>query len=166
MSRVAPSIGAGVSSVVPSPSHGRGPGLPGAEYVDLPTTPPAFVDDVLPAMGGPAEQIVTAESYEQYGAAAGVDTQTANSLVWQQAAMDQESVNFLSFVQASLSERAGIGGDDLMGGSITFEELLPHDSNTRVVAAQGLLHVLNLGTKNALRMRQDEAFGAISVGFV
>jgi len=106
-----------------------------------------------------------AEEFELYGPAANVDTQTAAQSQWQRAALDGESVNFLDFVKAQLEENdataAGDEEDDELRGSITFDALLPPQSNTCIVAAQALLHVLSLGTKNLLTVGQVEAFGAI-----
>lgn len=53
-----------------------------------------------------------------------------------------------------------------MTGRVDFEQLLLPTNNTRVVAAQGLLHVLTLVTKNALIAEQEETFGPISLKVV
>ena len=56
--------------------------------------------------------------------------------------------------------------DENMTGRIEFDQLLLPTNNTCVVAAQGLLHVLTLVTKNALVAEQDETFGPISLKVV
>jgi meiotic recombination protein REC8 len=116
----------------------------------------------------------TEEEFELFGPAAQVDTQTAAESQWVRAALDGESANFLEFVKAGIDEadqvRAaapfGDEEDENMTGRIDFDQLLLPTNNTRVVAAQGLLHVLTLVTKNALVAEQDENFGPISLRVV
>ncbi|KAM3415757.1 hypothetical protein BST61_g9268 [Cercospora zeina] len=100
------------------------------------------------------------EEFELYGTAAQVDTQTAAQAQWQKAALTGESANFLDFVQTAIDEN----DDDLAQvNKIHFERLLPPESNTYIVAAQALLHVLTLGTTGALKVEQEEVFGTISL---
>lgn len=117
------------------------------------------------------------KQFEIFGPAANVQTQRADQPTWVHQALDSESINFLSFVQASIQEadnareatpaRAGAdAAEDNEGtqtGSILFETLLPPTRNSRIVAAQGLLHVLTLATKKLLHADQDDAFGPISM---
>jgi meiotic recombination protein REC8 len=49
---------------------------------------------------------------------------------------------------------------------VTFEGLLPPEQHSKVVAAQGLLHVLSLATKGLIEVRQEEAFARIEIGIV
>lgn len=49
---------------------------------------------------------------------------------------------------------------------ITFAELLAPDSNTNIVAAQGLLHVLTLATKGVMHVAQSQDFGEIELSAV
>jgi meiotic recombination protein REC8 len=129
-------------------------------------------NDDLPLAGSNASLGVTAEDdFELFGPAAQVDTQTAAESQWVRKALDGESANFLEFVKAGIDEadqqRAtaapGDEEDESLMGCIEFETLLPPISNTRVVAAQGLLHVLALVTKNALVAEQGEIFGPIGL---
>lgn len=129
-------------------------------------------DDDLYLAGSNAYLGATAEDeFELFGPAAQVDTQTAAEAQWVRAALDGESANFLEFVKAGIDEadreRATAPPrdeeDESMMGCITFEQLLPPTNNTRVVAAQGLLHVLALVTKNALVAEQGELFGPIGL---
>ena len=129
-------------------------------------------DDDLHLAGSNAGLGATAEDeFELFGPAAEVDTQTAAESQWVRAASDGESANFLEFVKASIDEAdqvrvaAPLGDeeDEKMMGRIDFDQLLPPSNNTRVVAAQGLLHVLTLVTKNTLIAEQDETFGPISM---
>jgi meiotic recombination protein REC8 len=109
------------------------------------------------------------DEFELFGPAAQVDTQTAAESQWVRAALDGESANFLEFVKAGIDEAdqghaaAPLGDeeDENMMGCIEFDQLLPPKNNTRVVAAQGLLHVLTLVTKHTLVAEQEETFGPI-----
>ena len=141
-----------------SPLMGRGAG--GGDIDDFQL--PGFEGDI---------GITGADEFELFGPAAQVDTQTAGQSQWQRAALDGESKHFLEFVQTGVQEtdqardQAGLGDedDDTLKGTIDFETLLPPESHTRIVAAQGLLHVLALGTKNMLAVKQEEAFGPITM---
>ncbi|PPJ54262.1 hypothetical protein CBER1_05167 [Cercospora berteroae] len=99
------------------------------------------------------------EEFELYGTAAQVDTQTAAQTQWQKAALTGKSANFLDFVQTAIDEH----DDPAQLNQIEFEKLLPPQSNTYIVAAQALLHVLALGTTGALKVEQDEPFGPIAL---
>lgn len=101
------------------------------------------------------------DDFELYGPAAGVDTQTAGETQWQRAALDTESFNFLDFIETAIQERTQAGDDK--ADTVLFEELLPPNSNSKVVAAQGLLHVLSLGTKNLIAAKQTEHLGDIEL---
>nr|POE59115.1 hypothetical protein CFP56_24385 [Quercus suber] len=111
------------------------------------------------------------DEFELYGPAANADTQTAAQSQWQRSILDFENANFLVFVQTSIDEadrrRALAPADDeeneQVFSSVDFETLLPPRSNSTIVAAQALLHVLALGTKNLLRIQQSEAYGPISL---
>ncbi|KAI7093881.1 hypothetical protein KC365_g18044 [Hortaea werneckii] len=145
-----------------SPLLGRG--LPDTDTDQLPHM------DMRSDLGGLDDLAMTGlDDFELYGPAAQVDTQTAGQSQWQRAALDSESTNFFSFVRAAIAEadevRAAVAlGDEEMeemDGSVEFATLLPPADNTNIVAAQGLLHVLALGTKYLLNVQQDEAFGPI-----
>ena len=146
-----------------SPSHGRG--LPAGNDTDY--------DLNLP--GSNAGMDPTAkDEFELFGPAAQVDTQTAAESQWVRAALDGESANFLEFVKAGIEELdlerdaapPGDEEDENVFGCIDFDQLLPPLNNSRVVAAQGLLHVLALVTKNGLIAQQDEAFGPIGLRII
>jgi meiotic recombination protein REC8 len=143
-----------------SPLLGRG----------LPTGNDTDYDLNLPGSAAGIDPTATDE-FELFGPAAQVDTQTAAESQWVRKALDGESVNFLEFVKAGIEELdlerddapPGDEEDENLFGCIDFDQLLPPLSNSRVVAAQGLLHVLALVTKNALAASQEEAFGPISL---
>ena len=123
----------------------------------------------LPAPGSDKQIAASAfdPEFEQYGPAAAVDTQTAAASQWVRERLDIESNNFLEFVKTAAVERqtkAIERGEDDPGQQITFEELLPPESNSRIVAAQGLLHVLVLATRGVLNVGQEEAFEDITLG--
>lgn len=114
------------------------------------------------------------DEFELFGPAAQVDTPTAAESQWVRKALDGESANFLEFVKEGIDkadeERAaappGDEEDERMKGCIDFEQLLLPSANSRVVAAQGLLHVLALVTKNALVAKQEETYGPIALKVV
>lgn len=111
------------------------------------------------------------DDFQLYGPAAGVDTQTAEQSQWQRSVLDGESSHFLEFVRGAIEEAdqardeagANIEEDDASKGSVDFETLLPLEDHSRIVAAQALLHVLALGTKNLLAIEQEEPFGPITM---
>ncbi|KAF1808775.1 hypothetical protein P152DRAFT_517272 [Eremomyces bilateralis CBS 781.70] len=81
----------------------------------------------------------------------------------QRAALDRESDNFLTFIQAGVDAKQEIE-DDVE--HVTFEELLPPETTSRMIAAQGLFHVLALGSKNMVRAEQEEIFGDIQIRLI
>lgn len=182
------SLGHRVSSIAPSPLFGRGHPDPvsddalgdyndfGLAADDLESGAQAGHSTGLDHAAVAAEAppgTVTQDEYEHFGATAMVDTQTAGTAAWMRDALDSESVNFLSFVEAAIQDihdRDGGGQEEEQGAlkddSVDFEILLPHAGNSCVVAAQGLLHVLSLGTKSMLKVEQAVAFGAITLRLV
>ncbi|KNG44952.1 ubiquitin c-terminal hydrolase [Stemphylium lycopersici] len=82
-------------------------------------------------------------------------------------ALSTEGENFITFITEKIAEKrdraqAGLKiVDDTEG--ITFGELLPPAENTRMIACQGLMMVLALGTKGMLDVHQPENFGEISL---
>lgn len=91
-------------------------------------------------------------------------------------ALPTEDGNFLDFVMQAIIEkrdRAQAQLDPVMDAEeaeatfqikeVTLEELLPPQSNNTMIACQGLLMVLTLGTKGLLDVQQDEHFGSIRV---
>jgi len=111
--------------------------------------------------------------FQRFGLAAGVDTQTANQPGWLAQTLDNEAMNFLTFVHTSISDRKEqrmiaeqLGQPvDLQDENImNFEELLSPVVNSRIVAAQGFLHVLSLGMKGLLSVEQGPHFGQVVLG--
>jgi len=56
--------------------------------------------------------------------------------------------------------------DRVARGCIAFGELITPEQNTKIVAAQGLLHVLTLATKGVLGVRQEVEYGDIELSAV
>jgi meiotic recombination protein REC8, fungi type len=107
--------------------------------------------------------------FELYGPGAVVDTQTAAQGSWQAAVLDRESNNFLDFVENTIGEKRKIAQEldptaDV--NDVEFEVLLSPATNSIVVAAQALLHVLTLGTKNLISVKQQEHYGSIQLRLV
>lgn len=122
------------------------------------------------------------DEFELHGPAAGVSTQQANNSQWLASTLEDEANNFFAFLQAEIQRRHPPPEEelefdvddnvdlDLQGTrkqqTVTFDELLPPDRNSAVVAAQGLLHVLSLATRGAVNVNQEEDFGEIKMGVV
>lgn len=88
---------------------------------------------------------------------------------WISEKLEREAFNFLDFLRTTIRHKVdtGVEQQDMTQDSVvTFEELLPLDSNNEIVAAQGLLHVLSLATKGLINVKQDEAFGSIELGVI
>ncbi|KAL2356650.1 Rec8 like protein-domain-containing protein [Cryomyces antarcticus] len=112
------------------------------------------------------------DNFELHGPGAQVDTQTAHQSQWTRQALDNESLNLLDFIEtgieekSKLIERGAVGEQVEPSNTVSFEELLPRASNSRIVAAQALLHTLALAAKNLIRVEQQEAFGRITIQMV
>lgn len=149
-----------------SPLVGRGPVVP-----DIDTDGIQFGGGSDIGMGG---TLTGEEEFELFGPAAQVDTQTAVQTQWQRAALGAESANFLTFLQTAIDDAdiaradaaAGDEEDETLEGSVDFETILPPETNSQIVAAQALLHVLALGTKGLIQVAQEEHFGPINMRVV
>lgn len=103
------------------------------------------------------------DDFQLYGPGAAVDTQTAADSQWLRSTLNQEANNFLTFVQAKVAtlpapeddEEDELSGNAQPRGVVTFEELLPPEQNTKVVASQALYHILALATKSLISVQQD-----------
>jgi len=127
-------------------------------------------DDSRMQSGG--DHMIDDPEFQLYGPAAAVDTQTAAQSQWIAAALDTEAHNFLAFLRADINAKivAAEGAADRLEEveveTVTFQGLLPPEQYSKVVAAQGLLHVLSLATKGLIEVKQEEAFGRIDIGAV
>ncbi|KAI5252770.1 hypothetical protein E4T42_03174 [Aureobasidium subglaciale] len=144
---------------------------------------PAVINDNINDEDSPPHPSL-APSYNLFGSAAAVSTQTASTPNWLTTTLATESLNFLAFVKAAINSEihqqeaettvveaiasvldveASSSEEDKHGGFVEFEVLLSPGGNTRVVAAQGFLHVLALVTRGLLGAEQGEGFGGIEL---
>jgi meiotic recombination protein REC8 len=77
-------------------------------------------------------------------------------------ALSAEGENFISFVADAIAQKREAEPAALID-SITFENLLPPIENNKVIACQGLMMILALGTKDMLDVQQPEDFGNINL---
>ncbi|KAJ4358948.1 R8 protein [Ascochyta clinopodiicola] len=77
-------------------------------------------------------------------------------------ALSAEGENFFSFVVDAITEKRDRVQDGVE--TITFEELLPPPKTGKMIACQGFLMLLSLGTKGMLDVQQPAAFGDITLG--
>lgn len=142
-----------------SPLAGRGPGLSGRQQPSL--SGPGQDDDALSDTNldnylGSDDPLY--DSFQIHGPAAEVDTQTAAQSQWLASTLGHESLNFLDFLRAQVSEQQKEGSADKKNGKeISLSALIPPETNSRVVATQAFLHVLTLATKGAVRVSQEGA---------
>jgi meiotic recombination protein REC8, fungi type len=162
-----------------SPLLGRGGTLPRYSSLELPEQPKVTGGEVGNGdiFGDGGTQLRDHGSgddleFQLSGPAAAVDTQTAAQSQWIAAALDTEANNFLAFLGTEIeakivaAERAGGQLEEQDMETVTFEGLLPPEQYSKVVAAQGLLHVLSLATKGVIGVRQEQAFGRIEISTV
>lgn len=108
-------------------------------------------------------------SLSEFGAAAGVSTQEANTSQFMRNALDREGRNFLGFVERVAVERGEHDKEDENRRWVEFDSLFEEQDLTRPVAAQAFLHVLALATKGQITVKQEGveekvAYGNIHVG--
>lgn len=170
------------------------PGTPGAAQIHTPALAPGSAPGSMTGQPGLGPDVSQTTSFALHGPAANVSTQMAGDVQWVSDILTTESLNFLAFVRAGIeaqqaqsAQQAHQTQDEQLGASrvddegddeaipeedtrlreeISFEVLLPQAQNTNIVAAQGFLHVLTLGTRNLLRVRQAESFGAINLSLI
>lgn len=98
------------------------------------------------------------ELYEPAAPALASTQQVADSQ-WLASTLEKEAYNFLAFIETTIEGKKADTEDNV----VTFEELLPPETNSHVVAAQGLLHVLSLTTKGLIDVFQESSFGDIEM---
>lgn len=109
-------------------------------------------------------------SYSEFGAAAGVSTQEANTSQFMRKALDREGRNFLGFVERVATDRGQEDPEEEGRRWVDFDGLFEEQDKTRTVVAQAFLHVLTLATKNQIKVAQhvenkkDAPFEEIRVG--
>lgn len=103
-------------------------------------------------------------------------TQPATTSLRPREALSAEGQNFLTYVSEAIAEkrthveaRVADMSDILQADAtadieeVMFEEILPSKENSKMIAAQGLMMVLALGTGGMLDVRQEEHFGEIGL---
>jgi hypothetical protein len=126
---------------------------------------PAPLEEELGSDGGLPEDAMNDDG----GALAAIKGDGNGQSQSQNAVLDRESNNFLAYVSEAidLKHREGqqlaaqLGADAVDIHEVNFHDILPPHQNSKIVAAQGLMHVLALGSKNLIAVIQPEAFGAI-----
>lgn len=96
-------------------------------------------------------------------------TQDTATHRWDSENLEKEAFNFLDYLYTSIKKKEKgrvVEIDAEENTSMTFAELLPTKSINEVAAAQGMLHVLSLATKGLINVRQDVAFGNITLSIV
>lgn len=125
-----------------------------------------------------AADVAPHPSFDLFGPAAFVSTQLASTTPFLTATLTTESLNFLAFVKAGIAELQQSKETTIeaiasvldveqeateVEETVEFEVLLAPETNSRVVAAQGFLHVLSLVTRGLLAAEQGRAFGGIEL---
>lgn len=157
---------AGRHAVEGSPLVGRGSVLP---------SDPRFNDADMMSFGydGLNRNINDAaqehSSLSEFGAAAGVSTQEANTSQFMRNALDREGRNFLGFVERVAKERGEQDEEEENRRWVEFDSLFEEQDQTKPVAAQAFLHVLTLATKGQIKVEQEGikqkvAYGEIRIG--
>lgn len=107
-------------------------------------------------------------SYSEFGAAAGVPTQEADTSQFMRKALDREGRNFMGFVERVATDRGTEDAEHTNRRWVDFDGLFEEQDKTKTVVAQAFLHVLTLATKNQIKVMQDGVdkipFGQIRVG--
>lgn len=133
-----------------SPLMGRG-----ADLIDL-DSPQYRSDQGLMDLSGGFDDF-TGITPSEVGEEFALDRPVTVSNTQEAAQLEHQAHNFLIFLDEQISK----GAEESSSPSITFEQLLPPSQNTNVVAAQGILHVLALATKDFISVEQEVAFGDI-----
>ena len=109
------------------------------------------------------------DDFELYVPRSRVDTQTAAQSRWLRTTLENESHNFLAFLETQIAERGNeeeVEEGNETRKSITMDALLSPKENNAVVGAQALLHILSLTTKGLMEVEQQEGFGDITMRVV
>jgi meiotic recombination protein REC8, fungi type len=129
-----------------------------------------FLDEDLGIDGG-------LNSFEYFGAGATLETQNTQAII---SALDRESYNFFDFFKAGIRKKAAHSNEKGKGRAdaiiterhgaremcVLFEELVPYEHNSAIVAAQAMHHTLLLATRGLMMLQQDEHFGDIQMAIV
>lgn len=160
------SVEVGRNAVEGSPQIGRGSILhSNVKYSD--DGAPAFGSDGFAPLQYDGAADVS--SFDDFGAAAGVSTQEANTSQFMREALDREGRNFLGFVEGVAAQRGEEDAENVALRWVEFDGLFEEQDKTRAVVAQAFLHILALATKGQVKVKQEglekyEPFGEIRVG--
>lgn len=159
-------VEAGRNAVEQSPLISRGSILPSDVRFSDVGLPALGSDGFAPFQNDGAHDL---SSFEEFGVAAGVSTQEANTSQFMREALDREGRNFLGFVEHVAANHGEQDARDENLRWVEFDGLFDARDKTRVVVAQAFLHVLTLATKNQILVKQtgveeQEPFGTISIG--
>lgn len=133
-----------------SPLHGRGQSIPFEELKHL-TSDAGYADDEYGLPGLSSDVLEPAAP--------------ANTTSRFREALSTEGGNFINFITERITEKRNRVQADPEAvtntNEVTFEELLPPAESSKMVACQGLMMVLALGTKGMLDVQQHEHLGDI-----
>lgn len=110
------------------------------------------------------------DAFEFFGPAADAATQDVGSKAWLDAQLEKESMAFLEYVHQAVEGK--VLQQEEMGEvaegvhTVEFEELVRPERDARMVAAQGLGHVLLLATRGRVYVSQEVPFGEIQISLV
>ncbi|KAJ0123109.1 rec8 protein [Diaporthe amygdali] len=157
---------AGIIAVEGSPLVGRGSILPNDPRLNDGNMPSFGYDGLNPHLNDGANEL---SSLSEFGAAAGVSTQEANTSQFMRNALDREGRNFLNFVERVAGERGDRDEMEENGRWVEFDSLFEEQDKTKAVVAQAFLHILTLATKGQIKVKQEGikekiAYGEIRVG--
>ena len=139
-----------------SPLAGRG--LPLPEGLDISSDADIGGDTFLGGMASndPALQDF---SFQLHGPAAAVSTQTAAESQWVRTALDAESGRFLEFVRSAQEHNPD-------PSEVIFQEMLPPEQHTKIVASQAFYHILTLASKGLVKAVQAPEGGDLILSVV
>jgi meiotic recombination protein REC8, fungi type len=157
------------SLLAPSSITGRGTRIVSASPL-AGRSRPTGIDEALASDGVLAEDSQPLDTHDSIAEIAQFAVTDGNSQS-QNAALDRESNNFLIYVADAIKAKQteaeqlalqlSVDTEDVT--DITFHDILSPEMNSKAAAAQGLMHVLTLGTKNLIAANQFEAFGTITM---
>jgi meiotic recombination protein REC8 len=109
-----------------------------------------------------------------YDSSMGDDSTEEDSRAAMLAALDKDSGNFLAHIATAIQkvafdeeqQAAELDIEPSEVNEILFSLLLPPELTQAHVAAHAFLHVLTLGTKNLLRVKQNHPFGEMSMKII
>ncbi|KAK3393200.1 putative sister chromatid cohesion protein [Podospora didyma] len=155
-------IGSG-RRVSASPLHGRGSQLSLPE-IERYSDQPAFGSDGLGSMqhsgdltfsNPPAVMRPGSQEHEQQ------EQNTSQAL---NKALDREGQNFLGFLKTSAREKGEEDENDSSRRWVAFDDLFEPTDKSRAVVAKAFYHILQLATKNFIKVEQEGMDGVVPFG--